>query len=157
MKKTFIFGATLLFAAAAGFFLFGEGKKELARPRFLPQGGSSFAPTPIPTPTPVVPSAAEETTVIYTDAGYTPATVRVKVGETVVFQNSSSRSIWPASGLHPTHDVYPIKGGCISSAFDACKGIKSGESWSFKFSEVGTWKYHDHLNPSDRGVVEVEK
>ena len=153
MKKIFIFGAVLLAIASAGFFWSGGGKKEMVESLSSPQE----APLPTPTPTPVAPAAAREVMVVYTDAGYTPNSVRIKVGETVTFQNNSSGSIWPASGLHPTHDVYPTKGGCISSAFDACKGLKSGESWSFKFNEAGTWKYHDHLNPNDRGAVEVEK
>jgi len=31
-----------------------------------------------------------------------------------------------------------------------------GESWSFKFDEGGTWKYHDHLNPGATGMIVVE-
>lgn len=90
-------------------------------------------------------------------SGYSPATLKIKKGVVVVFKNQGSGSIWPASGTHPAHNVYPIKGGCIDSAFDACTAIKSGESWTFEFDVVGTWKYHDHLNPAFTGTIIVEE
>ena len=62
--------------------------------------------------------------------------------------NRSDSSIWPASAFHPTHQVYP--------GFDALKGLGKGESYSFKFDKIGSWKYHNHLNPSVTGIVVVE-
>jgi hypothetical protein len=40
--------------------------------------------------------------------------------------------------------------------FDACRGVKQGESWSFVFNEVGKWYYHDHLNPFWKGEIVVK-
>jgi len=40
--------------------------------------------------------------------------------------------------------------------FDACGGLKTGESWSFTFGEVGEWKYHDHLIAGHFGTVTVQ-
>lgn len=91
-----------------------------------------------------------------TDAGFEPKEVKIKKGETVSWINESSRSSWPASALHPTHAVYPEGGGCIGSAFDACRGLETGEEFSFLFNHAGTWKYHDHLAPSRTGTVIVE-
>ncbi|MEK7464157.1 MAG: plastocyanin/azurin family copper-binding protein [Patescibacteria group bacterium] len=112
----------------------------------------------------VQPSAATENTVmvVSTDAGYSPNNVKIKVGDTVVFKNEDARPVWTASAMHPSHKVYP--GSDIakcdtaeqSTIFDACTGIASGASWSFKFDAVGTWKYHDHLNPSHYGSITVE-
>ena len=99
----------------------------------------------------------EDIEVIYTDAGFAPQTLTIKVGKVVTFKNLSSAQMWPASALHPTHDVYPEKGGCIGSKFDACRGVNRNESWSFKFTFVGTWKYHDHLSPSHFGTIIVGK
>ncbi|MEK9182927.1 MAG: hypothetical protein AAB849_00245 [Patescibacteria group bacterium] len=73
-----------------------------------------------------------------------------------MFKNQSARSMWPASGFHPTHTVYPTTGGCLGSTFDACKGVLPGESWSFQFDIAGSWKYHNHLNPADFGMIVVE-
>ncbi len=98
---------------------------------------------------------AEKNVVTYSDSGYSPSTLTVKKGETVIFKNQSSNSMWTASAVHPTHRGYPTTGGCIGSTFDACKGIQSGDSWPFKFDIAGTWKYHNHLNPSDTGTIYV--
>lgn len=102
------------------------------------------------------PPAIEEKVVTYTDSGYSSSIIMVKKGETVIFKNQGSKSMWTASAVHPTHRVYPTTGGCLGSTFDACKGVQSGDSWSFKFDIAGTWKYHNHLSPSDIGTVVVE-
>ena len=70
--------------------------------------------------------------------------------------------MWTASAIHPTHKAYPSsdieKCGTQSQAniFDACKGYGQGESWGFRFDEVGTWKYHNHLQPNHTGTIVVE-
>ena len=107
------------------------------------------------TSTPQTP-VAEGKVVTYTDAGYSPATLEVKVGDTVTFKNQSSKSMWTASAMHPTHLLYPTTGGCIGSTFDACKGVQIGGSWSFRFDIKGTWKYHDHLTPNYFGTIIVQ-
>ncbi len=142
---------------------------------FIALVGGYYALTKSLKPTPVAPSATqekaeapknvelqvieekegEENVVTYTDAGFSPKEVKIKAGETVVFKNESSKSMWPASAMHPTHAVYPTTGGCLGSTFDACKGLLPGESWSFKFDIAGNWKYHDHLTPTFFGAVEV--
>lgn len=93
----------------------------------------------------------------FNGATFEPNVLNVKTGEMVMFRNDSAGQVWPASAVHPTHKAYPATGGCIGSIFDACRGLMPGESWSFKFDEVGSWKYHDHLNPTRFGTVAVEK
>ena len=78
--------------------------------------------------------------------GFEPKTVEVDENSTVTFLNQDKIARWPASNLHPTHDLYP--------GFDPKKGLNPGESWSFK-PKVGSWKYHDHENPHIRGVLNV--
>jgi len=51
------------------------------------------------------------------------------------------------SALHPTHLEYPPLNLGV---------IKPGESKSLTFPEAGTYKYHDHLNPSLFGSVTVQ-
>src|ERR1051326_866180 len=43
----------------------------------------------------------------YTSSGFSPSTLTVKAGDTVVFKNKSSSAFWPASDPHPTHTDYP--------------------------------------------------
>lgn len=96
-------------------------------------------------------------TITYTDAGYSPASVTIKKGQTVRWINNSASKTWPASAVHPTHAAYPVKSAsdCLGSSFDACRGLSQGESWDFTFNEVGTWKYHNHLKASNFGTVVV--
>lgn len=91
-----------------------------------------------------------------TDGGFSPTELKIRKGDTVIWTNKNNKSSWPASAMHPTHGVYPEKGGCISSTFDACKGLDLGETFKFVFNQVGSWKYHDHLNPTYTGGIIVE-
>lgn len=91
-----------------------------------------------------------------TSEGFSPSTLIISSGTTVIFTNKDSVKHWPASAAHPTHLVYPDSGGCIGSKFDACHGLNQGESWTFAFIHKGTWKYHDHLNPKLFGSITVE-
>lgn len=93
-------------------------------------------------------NTAKKVTVNYTDNGFSPASITIKKGDTVVFVNQSSGSMWAASNPHPIHTDY--------SAFDEKATVDSGGSWSFTFEQVGTWSYHNHKSPSDTGTVVVE-
>lgn len=101
-------------------------------------------------------------TVFYTNNGYSRSSVSINVGDGVMFVNESNRNTWPASNIHPTHTIYPgsAKSKCGTAEetdiFDACGGIVPGDSWSFIFTEVGEWEYHDHLNPSFTGTIVVQ-
>lgn len=86
-------------------------------------------------------------TITLTDSGYSPTSLTIDAGETVTFVNNSSGKMWTASASHPTHTDYP--------AFDEKSAADHGQSWSFTFTKAGTWKYHNHLNPSQFGTVKV--
>lgn len=106
--------------------------------------------------------AAALTEITYGESGFSPATVEIDAGDVVAFKNNDDRPIWPASAVHPTHRVYPGSGiekcgtAAAGSIFDACSNVLSGNSWSFRFDEIGTWKYHNHLNPNHTGTVIVK-
>ena len=93
-------------------------------------------------------AVATENIVTYSDSGFTPASISVKVGDTVTFKNTSSKNMWVASAPHPTHSAYP--------EFDAKKSSATGESYMFTFTKAGTWKYHNHLTPTAFGTIVVE-
>lgn len=111
-------------------------------------------------PAPELENAPEKVSagaVVYiTDSGFEPQEVRIKKGESVTWISKSNRKSWPASDIHPTHTIYPESGGCIGSAFDACRGLEIGEEYNFQFNQAGTWQYHDHLRPLLIGTVVVE-
>ncbi len=85
--------------------------------------------------------------VTYDGTKFTPASLTIKQGDIVFFQNNSEDVFWPASGPHPQHSNYP--------EFDAKKELASGKSFQFKFTKVGSWPYHDHLQPSVTGTIKV--
>lgn len=82
-----------------------------------------------------------------TKDGYVPATIVLAAGDTVTFRNETGDLYWPASDLHPSHRDYP--------AFDPKQPIQPNETWSFTFTEAGTWGFHDHLAPYYTGTITV--
>lgn len=86
--------------------------------------------------------------VIMKDDSYQPEKIQIKVGQAIRFVNASTGNHWPASNIHPTHDLYP--------EFDPKKELKPGETWTFTFHKKGLWRMHDHLLPYIKGVVTVE-
>lgn len=100
--------------------------------------------------------------IMYTDSGFSTSELKIKVGDTVTWKNQSSKGMWIASAMHPTHVIYSgtsLDEHCPDSdnnAFDACKGYQPGESWSFTFNKAGTWRYHDHLTTGKFGTIIVE-
>ena len=87
--------------------------------------------------------------ITYDGSKYSPATITIKTGDIIVFKNTSAASFWPASGPHPTHTNYP--------EFDPKQAVAAGKTYEFKFTKVGTWAFHDHLNPAARGTVTVNQ
>lgn len=127
------------------------------------------APTPAPAPAPApVPagqkgsgadlkvdtkaraevSAPKTLIVRISSIGFNPSDITIKVGDTVKFVNEESVPHWPASGMHPTHQICP--------GFDSLRGLDTGESYSFTFREAKTCPFHDHLNASMRGSITVQ-
>lgn len=82
-----------------------------------------------------------------TDDRFEPETIKVSRCSKVIFENVGEKPHWPASNIHPSHGIYP--------EFDPKEPIEKGKSWSFVFDKEGIWKYHDHLFPAIRGVIEV--
>lgn len=86
-------------------------------------------------------------TVNMTRDGFDPGAVTLDINSSVVFLNVDLKDHWPASNIHPTHEIY--------SEFDPKRGISPGQSWTFKPQRIGSFKFHDHLFPQNQGVVEV--
>lgn len=113
-------------------------------------------------PSEAVPSSsAMKNEVTYTGNGFSPKSLTVKKGDTVTWLNKDSDQLWVASGVHPDHTLYDGTSraqhcpNTANTAFDQCKGMPTGQSYSFTFNKVGTWEYHNHLNPSESGEVVV--
>ena len=127
--------------------------------------GNSFITTETPTTntttstttTSVTPTGV---TIAYTNQGFSPKSVTIPLGTTVTFVNQATSTMWIASAPHPTHQSYDgttraqhcVAGYSGPAPFDACS---AGTSFTFTFTKIGTWGYHNHGNPSATGTVIV--
>jgi len=91
-------------------------------------------------------------TISAADSGFSPSSVTIKAGESITWVNRTSKEVEVGSAKHPTHSENPeLTGGefVIKLAPGETKTVSAG-------SKVGTWGYHDHLNPSAFGKVVIE-
>jgi len=108
------------------------------------------------------PAAPQTHTITYDGTSFSPASITVKIGDTVTFMDSSSNPMWVAADVHPTHTLYDgtdLTTHCAAgysgpTPFDEC--AVSTNSYSFTFTKAGTWPYHDHVNASATGKVIVQ-
>lgn len=90
---------------------------------------------------------AARSVVTYTDSGFAPSPLTIKVGTTVTFVNESAGDMWVASDPHPTHTLL--------AGFDELASAPKGGSYEYTFTKVGTWTYHNHRHPSTKGQIVV--
>lgn len=115
---------------------------------FLPSRTREAAPPPPPPSAGAGTSSSEETAIEISAQGFSPSNITIPAGTAVRFTNKDAKLHWPASGIHPTHQVCP--------GFDSLKPLQPGESYSFTFTEAKTCPMHDHLNPQVRGSIVVQ-
>lgn len=99
-----------------------------------------------PVSLPPVSVAQQEVRIFVTETGFDSDEARIKVGGRVTFTNSGSSDHQIASTPHPVHTDYPALNLGV---------IKPFESKSLTFPTVGTYRFHDHLNPSTAGAIVV--
>jgi plastocyanin len=109
---------------------------------------TSTTTTTTSTTTATATATAKTITVTYSDSGFSPKSVEIAIGDTVKFVNNSKKNMWVASDPHPAHSEYPD--------FDQKASSAKGTSFSFTFTKAGNWKYHNHKQSSDTGVVVVK-
>src|SRR3989344_5596916 len=121
--------------------------------RTTPAAGGQFlqlepsAGPPVPTPSVAAPTAGDApaavptdvVTISMTDTGFVPPQGTINSGTGVRFVNDGQTQPWPASAVHPTHEILP--------EFDSKQGVATGDDYSYTFTKTGTWNFHDHLNP----------
>lgn len=147
MNKNLIITIVVIVALVGGavFFMAGKSSKVATENANTTKQPAQQQNAAIPTAATV----AAGKTVEYTQNGFVPSSVTIKSGETVTWTNKDTGDLWVASGPHPIHTDYP--------GFDALKGSPTGGTYSFTFTKVGTWKYHNHLKPGVKGTVVVSQ
>lgn len=83
-----------------------------------------------------------------TDSGFVPATIEITKGDSVTWTNLDKKSHQIASDPYPTNTLLP---DLVSEP------LFTNDSFTFTFDQVGTFTYHDNLNPLKlRGTVIVK-
>lgn len=134
MSKYIVITILVILVALIGLMIFSKNKpvntiKETEQQKIV-----------IPTPIPV-------TLVILDENGFTPSSISIKTGDTVQWENKSIKEGSVSSDPHPTHELYPFLNLGIFPA---------GSRVSTRFEKAGTYTYHNHLSPSQKGTVIVE-
>jgi len=93
--------------------------------------------TPSPTPTPI-PSSSQTESVSISNFSFNPGVLTISVGDTVRWTNLDSAS----------HTV--------SSATFSSPTLSTGQTYEFKFTQVGTFDYHCSIHPFMTGQIIVQ-
>lgn len=92
-------------------------------------------------------SQVQEVIITFNGNEFSPQTLTVKAGTRVVWVNKSERLVNVSSDIHPTHLIYPALN---------LGNFPNNSSVQLVFDKPGTYKYHNHLSPSQTGTVIVE-
>lgn len=149
-------GVVILIALAGSFFyLQNTSNPQTENPSPTPSPSPTSLETPTPSPSlSSSPSASqepqevlEEASVSVTQNGFNPQTLNIAAGTKVVWTNNSGGLADVESAPHPTHTSWP---------FLNLGTFGNGQSISVLFNEPGTYTYHNHLIPTQRGTIIVE-
>lgn len=88
-----------------------------------------------------------ESIVNITSKGFEPKTLTIGVDTTVTWINKSGSVVSINSDPHPVHTAYPpLNLGTVDDS----------KSVSLIFDKPGTYGYHNHLQPSQKGTIIVQ-
>ena len=138
----------------SGIILFGAGCAKTVSPNYSYPPAATEPSQAVTAPpisveaTTTPPAVPGEAVIEYKDGVFNPSSLKVLVGAKVTFVNKGSKEVWPASGRHPTHEICP--------GFDALRGLKMGESYTYAFPKAAECPFHNHLAPGERGSIEVK-
>lgn len=161
MDKKLIAGIVVILVIIAAFLLF-KNKSDAPSEEPVSPNPVAQSPTPAPnptnpSPTPVSPKPAPAPApapitkihiVEYIGTDFKPGGLTIKYGEAVRFVNKSNEPMWVASNPHPAH--YLLAG------FDQKASVSNGGAYQYTFKEYGTFRYHNHNNPSRQGTIVVQ-
>ena len=100
---------------------------------YVSKGGLTEVDTPTMT----------KSTISYTDNGFSPNVITVKINTTVTFINNANSNMWVESTKQSL------------SGFNQLKMVSKGGLYSYTFNKVGTWKYDNQKVPLMTGIVIV--
>ncbi|HSW85793.1 MAG TPA: cupredoxin domain-containing protein [Candidatus Saccharimonadales bacterium] len=85
-----------------------------------------------------------------TSTGFMPATITIKTDQAVTWTNQDSSPHWVASDPYPYDNTL--------AGLNSKHNLAVRDSYSYLFNKVGTYTYHDNLNPyTIKGTVIVKE
>jgi plastocyanin len=100
-----------------------------------------------PTKTTLAAPVAKTVNIFIANNKFDQASTTISVGDTVIWLNKDVTAHQIASDPHPTHTALPeLESGSLAT----------NQTYSFKFMQPGTFGYHDHFNPSIKGIIKVQ-
>jgi plastocyanin len=86
-------------------------------------------------------------TITFDGTQFSPATLTVKSGAVLKVKNTSPQDLQMDSDPHPVHtDDTDLNVGLVSP----------GQSKTFTVTKIGSFGYHDHLDPSIHAKITIE-
>ena len=79
--------------------------------------------------------------------GFEPASISVKKGTKIIWTNTDEAMHQLASNSHPSHQDIP---GLKSEI------LNNGQTYEYKADKSGSYGYHDEINPTLNGTIEVQ-
>ena len=167
-KKYIIGGLVIILAIFAGFFL---GRKSAVAPSATDFATSTnmivgttttiTSPAPRPVPKPQPPTATKPSSsltspvmtangsylVMYTNNGFSPATLTIKKGQSVHFVNYSNKAM-SLTAVDQNSQIY--------RNFNQEQSVGRGGYFDFSFVIAGNWGYLNRNDQADRGTIIVE-
>jgi len=145
MKKI-IFIILLVLAIAGMLGVFGLLTHKTV-PRFNLQNQTLTINTQNTSPT-IVPTATQAMqTVSVTNDGFAPQKLIIKKGSTVTWINNTQGPVNISSDPYPLNNAYPPLN---------LGNFNNGESLSLTFNKTGTYSYHNHIIPPQKGTIVVQ-
>lgn len=145
MSRNVTIAIVVVLLVAGGWFLTRPKQVPQIQPIETPSSTQSVLPSPGASEAATV--KEEKNLIKITANGFSPATITIKSGESVTWENTDSANHIVNSDQHPTHLLYP---------FLNLGRIPPGEKKSVTPSGIGTFTYHDHQNPSLLGSITVQ-
>lgn len=153
-----IYGAFLLGKKSSSGPMVNEGPQKEEQKQATTTTGTNTATTPAKKTTTTGTTAPKTTSAVtilkdgsylvsYTDRGFSPATLEIKVGKSVHFVNNSNKAM-SLTTTEPNNQIY--------GEFNQGKTVGRGGSYDFTFLKSGVWSYMNRNNQGDRGVIIVK-
>lgn len=142
MKKSVLIIVLVIVVLAGGAFALSKNKKNDTSTTSSTSSSSST-----PSSDSNSSSSTATDTITYTNNGFSPSSITVKVGTKVTIKNNSSAALQFDSNPHPDHTDDPeLNVGTISA----------GSSATVTVNNTGSHGYHNHLRSGDTGTIVVQ-